>query len=46
MLLGHKESGPTRQFLERHQTKGWITRIKRGRFAVIPLLLGQNPTTA
>src|SRR4030065_928543 len=41
-ILGHRESDPTRQFLERLQTKGWIKRIKRGRFAVIPLSSGEN----
>jgi len=43
-VLGHKESDPTRQFLERLQTKGWIRRIKRGRFAVIPLSSGEDRT--
>lgn len=43
-VLGHKESDPTRQFLERLQTKGWIKRIKRGRFAVIPLSSGEERT--
>jgi predicted transcriptional regulator of viral defense system len=43
-VLGHKESDPTRQFLERLQTKGWIRRIKRGRFAIIPLSSGENRT--
>jgi predicted transcriptional regulator of viral defense system len=43
-VLGHKESDPTRQFLERLQTKGWIKRIKRGRFAVIPLSSGEDRT--
>src|SRR4030043_1548386 len=43
-VLGHRESDPTRQFLERLQTKGWIRRIKRGRFAVIPLSSGENRT--
>jgi len=43
-VLGHKDSDPTRQFLERLQTKGWIRRIKRGRFAVIPLSSGENRT--
>lgn len=41
-ILGHKESDPTRQFLERLQTKGWIRRIRRGRFAVIPLSSGED----
>lgn len=43
-VLGHRESDPTRQFLERLQTKGWIRRIKRGRFAVIPLSSGEDRT--
>ena len=43
-VLGHQESDPTRQFLERLQTKGWIKRIKRGRFAIIPLSSGENRT--
>jgi len=43
-VLGHKKSDPTRQFLERLQTKGWIRRIRRGRFAVIPLSSGEDRT--
>lgn len=43
-ILGHKESDPTRQFLERLQTKGWIRRIRRGSFAVIPLSSGESRT--
>jgi len=42
--LGHGESEPTRQFLERLQSKGWIRRIRRGRFAVIPLSSGEDRT--
>ena len=42
--LSHSTSDPTRQFLERLQTKGWIKRIKRGRFAVIPLSSGESRT--
>jgi predicted transcriptional regulator of viral defense system len=41
-VLGHQESDPTRQFLERLQRKGWIRRIKRGRFAIIPLSSGES----
>src|SRR4030043_1568596 len=41
-VLGHRESDPTRQFLERLQTKGWLRRIKRGRFAAIPLSSGNT----
>lgn len=43
-ILGHEESDPTRQFLERLQQKGWIRRIRRGRFAVIPLSSGESRT--
>lgn len=43
-VLGHKKSDPTRQFLERLQSKGWIKRIRRGRFAVIPLSSGKGRT--
>jgi predicted transcriptional regulator of viral defense system len=43
-VLGHRENDPTRQFLERLQTKGWIRRIKRGRFAIIPLSSGESRT--
>lgn len=43
-VLGHKGSDPTRQFLERLQRKGWIRRIRRGRFAVIPLSSGESRT--
>src|SRR4030043_953839 len=41
-VLGHKADDPTRQFLERLQHKGWIHRIKRGRFTVIPLSSGEE----
>ena len=41
-ILGHKKNDPTPQFLERLQTKGWIKRIRRGRFAVIPLSSGED----
>lgn len=43
-ILGHSEGDPTRQFLERLQKKGWIKRIRRGRFAVIPLSSGEERT--
>ena len=43
-VLGHKKSDPTRQFLERLQTKGWIKRIRRGRFAIIPISSGEDRT--
>lgn len=42
--LGHEVSDHTSQFLERLQTKGWIRRIRRGRFAVIPLSSGEDRT--
>ena len=41
-ILGHTKDDPTPQFLERLQTKGWIRRIRRGRFAVIPLSSGED----
>jgi predicted transcriptional regulator of viral defense system/predicted nucleotidyltransferase len=43
-ILGHSAEDPTRQFLERLQNKGWIKRIRRGRFAVIPLSSGEERT--
>jgi predicted transcriptional regulator of viral defense system len=41
-VLGHTKDDPTPQFLERLQSKGWIRRIRRGRFAVIPLSSGED----
>lgn len=41
-ILGHTKDDPTPQFLERLQSKGWIRRIRRGRFAVVPLSSGQD----
>ena len=41
-LLRHGKEGPTRQFLERLQRKGWIRRIKPGKFAPIPLSSGET----
>ena len=41
-ILGHTKDDPTPQFLERLQTKGWIRRIRRGRFAVVPLSSGDD----
>jgi len=41
-ILGHTKIDPTPQFLERLQSKGWIRRIRRGRFAVVPLSSGQD----
>lgn len=43
-MLGHRKDSPTRQFLERLQRKGWIARIRRGRYAVIPLSSGEERT--
>jgi len=43
-VLGHKAEDPTRQFLERLQQKGWIQRIRRGQFVVIPLSSGEERT--
>ena len=43
-LLRHGKDDPTRQFLERLQRKGWIRRIKPGRFALIPLSSGEART--
>ncbi|MBI4765062.1 MAG: hypothetical protein HY787_10705 [Deltaproteobacteria bacterium] len=40
--MGHTKNNPTPQFLERLQSKGWIKRIRRGRFAVIPLSSGED----
>lgn len=41
-IMGHSKKDPTPQFLERLQSKGWIKRIIRGRFAVIPLSSGED----
>ena len=41
-VLGHTKGDPTPQFLERLQSKGWIRRIRRGRFAVVPLSSGED----
>ena len=41
-ILKYKGEDSTQKFLERLQTKGWIRRIKRGRFAVVPLSSGEN----
>ena len=43
-LLGYKGKDSTQKFLERLQQKGWIRRIRRGRFAVIPLSSGESRT--
>ncbi len=42
--LAYKGEDSTQKFLERLQTKGWIRRIRRGRFAVIPLSSGHDRT--
>lgn len=44
-ILEYRGEDSTQKFLERLQTKGWIRRIKRGRFAVIPLSSGERRTT-
>lgn len=41
-FLGLKHNDTTPQFLDRLQKKGWIRRIKRGKFAVIPLSSGDQ----
>ena len=43
-LLGNKGADYTPQFLERLERKGWIRRIQRGKFAVIPLSSGRGRT--
>lgn len=43
-ILGHQPTDPTRQFLEKLEHKGWIRRIRSGRFAVIPLSSGGDRT--
>lgn len=43
-LLRHGKEGPTRQFLDRLQRKGWVRRIKSGKFAPIPLSSGETRT--
>ena len=43
-ILGYKGEDSTQKFLERLQNKGWIRRIRRGRFAVIPLSSGESRT--
>lgn len=41
-LLNYKGQDSTQKFLDRLQQKGWIRRIRRGRFAVIPLSSGES----
>jgi predicted transcriptional regulator of viral defense system len=43
-VLAHARADSAQKFLERLQQKGWIKRLKRGRFAVIPLSSGENRT--
>ncbi|MBI5741152.1 MAG: hypothetical protein HZA16_10585 [Nitrospirae bacterium] len=43
-ILKYKGEDSTQKFLERLQRKGWIRRIRRGRFAVIPLSSGESRT--
>jgi predicted transcriptional regulator of viral defense system len=43
-ISGYKGEDSTQKFLERLQKKGWIRRIRRGRFAVIPLSSGESRT--
>ncbi|MGO9613525.1 MAG: type IV toxin-antitoxin system AbiEi family antitoxin domain-containing protein [Dissulfurispiraceae bacterium] len=43
-MLGYKGEDSIQKFLERLQHKGWIRRIRRGRFAVIPLSSGEDRT--
>lgn len=42
--LAYARTGSTQKFLERLQEKGWIKRVRRGRFAVIPLSSGEGRT--
>ena len=44
-LLGPKQGRFVPQILDRIREKGWIERVKRGRFAVIPLSSGDTRTT-
>jgi predicted transcriptional regulator of viral defense system len=41
-VLSQRGQDHTRQFLERLQRKGWIQRIKQGKFPVIPLSSGEE----
>jgi predicted transcriptional regulator of viral defense system len=43
-LLRRKGADYTPQFLERLERKGWIRRIRRGKFVVIPLSSGEDRT--
>lgn len=42
--LAYARAGSAQKFLERLQEKGWIKRVRRGRFAVIPLSSGEGRT--
>lgn len=42
--LAYARAGSAQKFLERLQEKGWIKRVRRGRFAVIPLSSGAGRT--
>jgi predicted transcriptional regulator of viral defense system len=43
-ILKYNGEDSTQKFLERLKNKGWIRRIRRGRFAVIPLSSGESRT--
>jgi predicted transcriptional regulator of viral defense system len=43
-LLQYERADSAWKFLERLQEKGWIRRVRRGRFAVIPLSSGEDRT--
>lgn len=43
-VLGPQAKDATTQFLDRLVRKGWLRRIRRGRFAVIPLSSGETRT--
>ena len=43
-VLGRKGKDNIPQFLDRLERKGWIRRIKRGLFAVVPLSSGEART--
>jgi len=43
-ILKYKGEDSTQKFLERLQIKGWIRRIRRGHFTVIPLSSGEERT--
>lgn len=41
-ILGYKAVGSAKNFLERLHQKGWICRIRRDRYAIIPLSSGED----